>query len=83
MGIEPVTFWLPVKCSNHWATQTQMESVYYENYNYQATTMTQSLGMFVTFNAKECEYGPQKYFVIFWFNSMLKAFVVETTCLSK
>ena len=25
-GIEPVTFWSPVRCSNHWATLTQMVS---------------------------------------------------------
>ena len=25
-GIEPITFWSPVRCSNHWATWTQMAS---------------------------------------------------------
>ena len=25
-GIEPITFWSPVRCSNHWATWTQMVS---------------------------------------------------------
>lgn len=25
-GIEPLTSWLPVRCSNHWATETEMES---------------------------------------------------------